>query len=153
METVITALVCAASVTLFTASSAQAQDASEMAKKLANPIASLINVPIQTNYDEGFGDDDDGDACRQAEPDLLPVAVVELHSPLDELLEPVFLQVPLADVVFAFEAHGILFILPLRRFERLTYGLGNRRSIHLSYRGAIGDYRRSWTQVKEAALP
>ncbi|MFH0994062.1 MAG: transporter [Pseudomonadota bacterium] len=32
----------------------------ELAKKLSNPIASLISVPLQYNYDKGFGPNDDG---------------------------------------------------------------------------------------------
>ena len=42
---------------VLTASHMQAQDA-DLAKKLANPIADLISVPIQSNYDFGVGPGD-----------------------------------------------------------------------------------------------
>ncbi|MBI5592884.1 MAG: transporter [Deltaproteobacteria bacterium] len=32
----------------------------ELAKKLTNPLSSLISVPLQYNYDKGFGPNDDG---------------------------------------------------------------------------------------------
>jgi hypothetical protein len=39
---------------------AQVDDAAELAKKLSNPIASLISVPFQLNYDSGYGAAGDG---------------------------------------------------------------------------------------------
>jgi hypothetical protein len=35
-------------------------DAAELAKKLSNPVASLISVPFQSNFDFGIGQDKDG---------------------------------------------------------------------------------------------
>lgn len=38
----------------------QGDEQAELAKKLANPVASLVSVPLQYNYDENIGPDGDG---------------------------------------------------------------------------------------------
>jgi hypothetical protein len=51
---------CAAVTMTAKAQEAGGDAAAELAKKLANPVAALISVPFQYNYDENFGADDDG---------------------------------------------------------------------------------------------
>ncbi len=51
-------------------------DAGELAKKLSNPIASLISVPFQLNYDEGFGPNDASRTTLNIQP-VVPLSLNE----------------------------------------------------------------------------
>lgn len=62
---------------LIPASAAFGQDEAELAKKLANPVASLISVPLQYNYDKNFGADDGG---RKQFVNIQPVIPITLNE-------------------------------------------------------------------------
>lgn len=47
----------------------------ELAKKLTNPVASLISVPLQFNYDENIGDNDDGERFVVNIQPVIPVSL------------------------------------------------------------------------------
>jgi hypothetical protein len=66
-------------------------EAAELAKKLANPIASLMSVPLQYNYDEYGGLNDGASASRLL---IQPVIPVSLSDEWNVIIRAI---VPLAD--------------------------------------------------------
>lgn len=68
---------------------AEAEDAAALAKKLSNPVASLISVPIQYNYDENFGPADDGEKNLINIQPVIPVSLNEDWNVISRTILPV----------------------------------------------------------------
>jgi hypothetical protein len=66
--------ICAGNAVRAHAQQAGTDDAAELAKKLQNPVASLISVPIQSNWDTGIGSAD----AKRYTLNVQPVIPVEI---------------------------------------------------------------------------
>ena len=71
---------------------AQAQDQAELAKQLANPISSLISVPIQLNYDDNFGANDEGSVFRVNVQPVIPFSLADDWNLISRTILPILDQ-------------------------------------------------------------
>jgi len=72
--------------------SAAQNDAAAMAKKLSNPVAALISVPLQFNYDTGYGPDEDGSKFLLNIQPVIPITLNEKWNVISRTILPVVSQ-------------------------------------------------------------
>jgi hypothetical protein len=86
-----TAITLLTTMVLFSGS-AFGQSEDDLAKKLANPIASLISVPIQSNYDENIGPNDKGSVWRTNIQPVIPFTLNDDWNLISRTILPVIDQ-------------------------------------------------------------
>jgi hypothetical protein len=67
-------------------------DADALAKQLSNPVAALISVPLQLNYDEGYGPDGDGERYTLNIQPVAPFSISEHWNVISRTILPVIDQ-------------------------------------------------------------
>lgn len=118
-------LSCALAMALL-GSMAQAQDAADLAQELANPLAAIISIPFQLNYDDNLGATNEGSRTTLNLQPVIPFALDNGANIITRTIIPYIWQ---EDVIPGTSQHGFGDILASAWYSRttetdLTWGIG-----------------------------
>lgn len=78
--------------TMIASTQAVAEDSQDLAKKLANPVASLISIPFDLDYDHDIGPVDDGDRLTLIAKPVVPITLNPEWNLISRTIMPLISQ-------------------------------------------------------------